>query len=84
MPITGLVTEFSLALDLSNRLRSEMFIVNKRLIERDPINTLVDYQKAKATFKEMKVAMGDLERAVHKIKSEIPESVPDFGTDRTS
>ena len=84
MPITGLVTEFSLAFDVANRLRSELFVVQKRLSEGDPINTFSDYQKAKATFKEMKAAMLDLDRSVQKIRSEIPESAPNFGTDQSS
>lgn len=82
MPMVNLIKDFSHSFDLVNRLRSEMFVLNQRLVERDPITSLSDYSKAKATFKELRVAMLDLDRAVNQIRSEIPDLPPSYEIDQ--
>lgn len=84
MPITRLIKEFGQSFDLITRLRSEAYLLNTRIIEQDPIATLNDYKKVKATFKELKSVMLDLDRAINRVSSEIPTSPPDYGTDQNS
>lgn len=82
MPIATLIKDFSHSFELVNRLRSEMFVLNQRIVEGDSIQTMADYQKAKATFKDLKIAMIDLDRAVGKIRSQIPDRPPSYEIDQ--
>ena len=84
MPMLNLISDFGLIRELTSRLNSEAFTLNHRLGERYNIQTLADYRKVKATFKELKRAMDDLDRSVMKISHEIPDSPPNYGTDPTT
>lgn len=72
MPITALVREFGDVLEVSTRLRSEIYQLNMHLVQRDPLMTMNDLMKVKATFKDLKVVMTDLERAVDKVIGDVP------------
>lgn len=77
----SLISEFGSVFEITSRLNTELYVLNKNLNERDPTLTLMDYMKVKVSFKELKAAMQDLDRSVDRISSEIPTSVPDFGID---
>ena len=81
MPFKTVIPELGLAYDTTNRFNSEMFTLNLRLNEGDPIMTLADYRKAKATFRILRTAMADLDRAILKISESIPSTPPDHGID---
>ena len=81
MPTMKLISEFGRVFELATRLNSDLYHLNKGMSERDPVMTMMDYRKAKLAFRELKVAMIDLDRAVEQISSEIPLMPPDFGID---
>ncbi len=58
-----------------------MWNLNKNLVDNDHIGTLNDYKKVKASFKELRLAMADLERAVSKVSGDIPDLPPDPSID---
>jgi len=76
MALTKFTREFSLVFELSTRLRSEMYAVNTSLVETDPDLVLRFYKKARSTFKELKIAVDELDRSISTIEFSDEESAP--------
>lgn len=80
MPVTGLIKEFGAVMQASEDLRREMYNINNHMVARDPILVIQGYQQAKSTFRRLKQAMTELDRAIENIKEHVPDEIPAYET----
>jgi hypothetical protein len=76
------IKEFSAVYDLALRLRTEVVGANNHLVDVDILLFLSDHQKYIATFKQLKEAVADLERAVDRSKELITAQKFSYETER--
>lgn len=76
------IKEFSTVYDLVIRLRTEVVGANSHMVDVDMLLFLNDHQKYMATFRSLKEAFNDLERAVDRSSDIIASQKYSYETDQ--